>query len=107
MYIASPDPRFRTDTQYHDRVPDNPRTPHWTIRVDEDLRAEFAVAAEAAGLDASAAMRMLMAWYARRSHATEPERPLRPSRAQVDAWKAAHPVRRTRRRSAPHDAAPE
>jgi hypothetical protein len=94
MYTASPISQICTDTRYRGRVPDKPKTPHRTFRADEDLWAEFSVAAEAAGMDTSTALRLLMAWYVRRPPNKTPMRPEKPPAAQVEAWLATRPTRR-------------
>ena len=100
MYTASPTGNFRTDTRYHDQVPDQPKTPHRTFRADDELWAEFSAAAEAAGLDVSAVLRGFMGWYVRRPKAPKPRQPARPTEAQVEAWKAKR-AQRSRRAQPP------
>jgi len=62
-------------------MPNQPKTPMRTIRVDDDLWDAFGQATGAAGADRSYVLRELMAWYARETGAKLPRRPDRSSDA--------------------------
>jgi hypothetical protein len=60
-------------------MPNQPKTPMRTLRVDDLLWDAFGAAAAAAGADRSYVLRELMAWYAREPGAKMPKRPDRSS----------------------------
>lgn len=66
------------DVYIHGRlgaVPNQPRTPHRTIRVDDELWTGLGDAASTAGADRSALIKQFIAWYLRRPGVKLPERP--------------------------------
>ncbi len=56
-------------------MPNAPKTPMHTVRVDDDLWEAFGVAAVATGADRSYVLRELMRWYVRERRAHLPKRP--------------------------------
>jgi hypothetical protein len=56
-------------------MPNQPKTPLHTIRVDDDLWNAFGGAAAQAGMDRSQLLRELMRWYIREEGAKLPRRP--------------------------------
>jgi hypothetical protein len=56
-------------------MPNQPKTPLRTVRVDDQLWQAFGAAVEAAGADRSQVLREMMAWYAREPGAKMPSRP--------------------------------
>jgi len=56
-------------------MPNAPKTPMHTIRVDHELWRLFGAAVAAAGADRSYVLRELMRWYAREAGAKLPKRP--------------------------------
>lgn len=93
MYTASPQPEFRTYTRYRYGVPDKPKTPIRSFRMDYDDWAAFSAAVELAGEDASVTLRTLANWYARKPRAAKPRLPARPTDEQIEDWKRRHPPR--------------
>ena len=58
-----------------ERVPDQPKTQHRSVRIsDEDWR-DLESAAEAAGLDRAKVINHLVRWYLRRPRVKLPDRP--------------------------------
>jgi hypothetical protein len=56
-------------------MPNQPKTPLHTIRVDDQLWDAFGAAAAQAGADRSHVLRELMRWYIREEGAKLPKRP--------------------------------
>jgi hypothetical protein len=55
------------------------KTPHRTLRVEDDLWDAFSEAAQQQGSDRTAVLRGFMEWYARRPGAKMPKRPEEPT----------------------------
>jgi predicted transcriptional regulator len=56
-------------------MPNAPKTPMHTVRVDDELWEAFGVAAAAAGADRSYVIRELIRWFVRQAGARLPKRP--------------------------------
>jgi hypothetical protein len=105
MYTARSQPEIRTYTRYRYGVPDKPKTPIRSFRMEYDDWAAFSAAVEAAGEDASATLRALANWYARKPKALKPKLPERVSDEQIEDWKRRHPPRRGRTEADPPSSA--
>ena len=66
---------MRTYTHYPRPVPDHPKTPHRSIRVDDDLWSRLDAATSADGSDRGSVLRAFARWYVREAGAKLPARP--------------------------------